>query len=102
MQIDDTVRPVWTVTGILRGREEPDSIVVVGNDRDAWVFGGVDPSTGTASLLELVRVLGMLAAKAGVRSVPALRQLGRGGFASHLDRMGRQHTEWLRSLPWRT
>ena len=40
--------------------EEPDSIVLVGNHRDAWVFGGVDPSTGTASMLELVRVLGTI------------------------------------------
>ena len=55
---DDAVRPVWTVTGLLRGSEEPDSVVIVGNHRDAWVFGGVDPSTGTAAMLELIRVLG--------------------------------------------
>jgi N-acetylated-alpha-linked acidic dipeptidase len=41
----------------MRGNEEPDSVVIVGNHRDAWVFGGVDPSTGTAAMLELVRVL---------------------------------------------
>jgi N-acetylated-alpha-linked acidic dipeptidase len=57
---DDRIRPVWTVTGILRGSEEPDSVVIVGNHRDAWVFGGVDPSTGTAAMLELVRVLGAM------------------------------------------
>jgi N-acetylated-alpha-linked acidic dipeptidase len=60
VRLDDAVRPVWTVTGTIRGSEDPDSIVVVGNHRDAWVFGGVDPSTGTASMLELVRVLGTL------------------------------------------
>ena len=60
VRLEDAVRPIWTVTGMLRGREEPDSIVIVGNHRDAWVFGGVDPSTGTASMLELVRVLGTL------------------------------------------
>jgi N-acetylated-alpha-linked acidic dipeptidase len=57
---DDAVRPIWTVTGILRGRDDPESVVIVGNHRDAWAFGGVDPSTGTAAMLELVRVLGTL------------------------------------------
>jgi N-acetylated-alpha-linked acidic dipeptidase len=32
----------------------------VGNHRDAWVFGGVDPSSGTASMMELTRALGDL------------------------------------------
>jgi N-acetylated-alpha-linked acidic dipeptidase len=40
--------------------------VIVGNHRDAWVYGGVDPSSGTASLMELARSLGALA-KQGVR-----------------------------------
>src|SRR5262245_52157366 len=34
---DDAVRPIWTVTGIIRGSERPDEIVVVGNHRDAWI-----------------------------------------------------------------
>src|SRR5205085_2979611 len=34
--------------------------VLVGNHRDAWVFGGVDPSSGTASMMELTRALGEL------------------------------------------
>ena len=31
---------------------------MVGNHRDAWGFGGMDPSSGTASMLEVARVLG--------------------------------------------
>ena len=31
---------------------------MVGNHRDAWGFGAVDPSSGTAQLMEVVRVLG--------------------------------------------
>lgn len=31
---------------------------MVGNHRDAWVFGGVDPSGGTACLMEIARALG--------------------------------------------
>jgi N-acetylated-alpha-linked acidic dipeptidase len=63
---DDRVRPIWTVTGRIRGNEEPDSLVIVGNHRDAWVFGGVDPSSGSAALMELARTLGALA-RDGVR-----------------------------------
>ena len=36
-------------------------MVIVGNHRDAWVYGGVDPSSGTAALVELARTLGDLA-----------------------------------------
>ncbi len=59
---DAEVRPIWTVTGRLVGSEQPDEWVIVGNHRDAWTFGGADPSSGTAVLMELVRVLGQEAA----------------------------------------
>lgn len=58
---DDLVRPIWTVTGRITGRERPDELVIVGNHRDAWVYGGVDPSSGSAALMELVNALGGLA-----------------------------------------
>jgi N-acetylated-alpha-linked acidic dipeptidase len=64
--MDDRVRPIWTVTGRIAGASQRDQLVVVGNHRDAWVYGGVDPSSGTASLMELARSLGALA-KQGVR-----------------------------------
>ncbi len=32
--------------------------VIVGNHRDAWGFGAVDPSSGTAQMTEVIRVLG--------------------------------------------
>lgn len=28
--------------------------VIIGNHRDAWTFGAVDPNSGTAALLEVV------------------------------------------------
>jgi N-acetylated-alpha-linked acidic dipeptidase len=59
---DDRVRPIWTVTGLIRGSDDPERLVIVGNHRDAWVFGGVDPSSGSAALLELARTLGALRA----------------------------------------
>jgi hypothetical protein len=46
------------VIGILRGDVEPDRFVLVGNHRDAWGFGSIDPSSGTAQMSEVVRVLG--------------------------------------------
>ncbi|HEY6893093.1 MAG TPA: M28 family metallopeptidase, partial [Rhodanobacteraceae bacterium] len=66
VQMDDTVRPIWTVTGRITGTDRADEQVIVGNHRDAWVYGGVDPSSGTASLMELARSLGQLA-KSGTR-----------------------------------
>ncbi len=58
---DDRTRAIWTVTGMIRGRESPDDVVIVGNHRDAWIYGGVDPSSGSAALMELARTLGSLA-----------------------------------------
>ena len=37
-----------------------DRLVIIGNHRDAWVYGGADPSSGTASMLETARVIGSL------------------------------------------
>lgn len=37
-----------------------DRYVIVGNHRDSLTYGGVEPGTGTAVLMELARVLGDL------------------------------------------
>ena len=66
VRMDDQIRPIWTVTGRLTGTTSSDQLVIVGNHRDAWVYGGVDPSSGTASMMELARSLGALA-KQGAR-----------------------------------
>ena len=60
VKLDDAIRPVWTVTGTIRGSEHPDETIIVGNHRDAWIYGGVDPSSGSAALIELARTLGQL------------------------------------------
>ncbi len=64
MQTD--VQPNYVVEGRLKGSDRPDEWVVLGNHHDAWVFGGVDPSSGTASMMELTRALGKLKGE-GVR-----------------------------------
>jgi len=61
VKMDEAVRPIWTVVGRVRGAERPDEVVVVGNHRDAWIYGGVDPSSGSAAMMELARALGAMA-----------------------------------------
>ncbi|XP_043201099.1 N-acetylated-alpha-linked acidic dipeptidase 2-like isoform X4 [Amphibalanus amphitrite] len=55
------------VIATLRGYEEPDRYVLVGNHRDAWILGAIDPSSGTAAMLELTRVLANLRKETGWR-----------------------------------
>ena len=66
IEMDNRTQPYYVVEGRIRGAELPDEWIVLGNHRDAWVFGGVDPSSGTASMMELTRALGELA-KQGMR-----------------------------------
>jgi len=60
IEMDNGIQPYYVVEGRIRGSDLPDEWVVMGNHRDAWVFGGVDPSSGTASMMELTRALGEL------------------------------------------
>jgi len=53
-------RIIWNVIGTLKGSQYPDEWVVAGNHRDAWVYGAVDPSSGTAAMLEAVHGVGTL------------------------------------------
>jgi len=57
---DYQVRTIWDVIGKIKGTEYPDNWVVVGNHRDAWVYGAVDPNSGTAAMLEAVHGFGTL------------------------------------------
>lgn len=58
VDMDTREQPYYVTEARIRGSENPDEWVILGNHRDAWVFGGVDPSSGTASMLELTRGLG--------------------------------------------
>ena len=58
VDMDTSLQPYTVVEARIRGSEVPDEWVLLGNHRDAWVFGGVDPSSGTASMMELTRALG--------------------------------------------
>ncbi|HEV3512844.1 MAG TPA: M28 family metallopeptidase [Candidatus Sulfotelmatobacter sp.] len=57
---DYQFRVLWDVIGRVQGSDSPDQWVVVGNHRDAWVYGAVDPNSGTAAMLEAVHGIGEL------------------------------------------
>ncbi|CAK8692127.1 unnamed protein product [Clavelina lepadiformis] len=54
------VATIHNVVGYIKGEIEPDRYVIFGNHRDAWVFGAIDPSSGTAVLMEMVRAFGKM------------------------------------------
>ncbi|HXP71079.1 MAG TPA: M28 family metallopeptidase, partial [Candidatus Dormibacteraeota bacterium] len=66
VDMNTNIEPYFVSEARIRGSESPDEWVILGNHRDAWVFGAVDPSSGTASMLELTRSLGQLL-KQGIR-----------------------------------
>ena len=66
IEMDNSTKPYYVVEARIRGAEIADQWVVLGNHRDAWVFGGVDPSSGTASMMEMTRAFGQLL-KQGIR-----------------------------------
>ena len=57
---DFQFRTIWDVIGRVQGTELPDQLVISGNHRDAWVYGAVDPNSGTAAMLEAVHGIGEL------------------------------------------
>ena len=59
-QQDYQRRIIWDVIGKVEGSQEPDAWVIVGNHRDAWVYGAVDPNSGTAAMLEAAHGIGNL------------------------------------------
>jgi N-acetylated-alpha-linked acidic dipeptidase len=60
LQQDYQYRTIWDVIGRIPGSQQPEQWVVAGNHRDAWVYGAVDPNSGTTALLEAARGLGEL------------------------------------------
>ncbi|HEY0785159.1 MAG TPA: transferrin receptor-like dimerization domain-containing protein [Acidobacteriaceae bacterium] len=64
LQQNYSLTTIWDVTGNIdpdpASREDKNSWVVAGNHRDAWVYGAVDPNSGTAAMLEAVHGVGAL------------------------------------------
>ncbi|KAK1079124.1 hypothetical protein LTR33_006648 [Friedmanniomyces endolithicus] len=53
-------QPIWNLHGLIAGIESPDKKILIGNHRDAWCFGAVDPGSGSAVMMEVVRIFGEL------------------------------------------
>ncbi|XP_006118445.2 N-acetylated-alpha-linked acidic dipeptidase 2 isoform X1 [Pelodiscus sinensis] len=51
---------IYNVIGTIHGAVEPDRYIILGGHRDSWVFGGIDPTTGTAVLQEVARSFGKM------------------------------------------
>jgi N-acetylated-alpha-linked acidic dipeptidase len=62
-QMDYQVRKIWNVISRIDGDAEKDRWVIMGNHRDAWTFGAVDPNSGTTAMLESARAFGSLLKK---------------------------------------
>jgi N-acetylated-alpha-linked acidic dipeptidase len=62
LEQDIALRTIWDVIGTIEGTDpaQKEDWVVAGNHRDAWVYGAVDPNSGTAAMLETVHGLGDL------------------------------------------
>ncbi|KAI0080803.1 Zn-dependent exopeptidase [Panus rudis PR-1116 ss-1] len=58
-KVNNRVMPIWNTMAVIPGHIKNES-VLVGCHRDAWVMGAADPTSGTVSLLEVVRGLGAL------------------------------------------
>jgi N-acetylated-alpha-linked acidic dipeptidase len=58
--MDYKMRTIWDVVARIDGSQEKDRWVIMGNHRDAWVFGAVDPNSGTSAMLEVARGFGQL------------------------------------------
>ncbi|KAF5473992.1 hypothetical protein F2P56_005935 [Juglans regia] len=59
-QGEKRVVTIHNVFAVIRGLEEPDRHVLLGNHRDAWTYGAVDPNSGTAALLDIARRYALL------------------------------------------
>ncbi|XP_070565286.1 glutamate carboxypeptidase 2-like [Ptychodera flava] len=56
----NTLATAYNVIGGITGAVEPDRYAMLGNHRDAWVFGALDPNSGTAIMMEVSRAYGKL------------------------------------------
>jgi N-acetylated-alpha-linked acidic dipeptidase len=59
-EMDYQIRKIWNVIARIDGAEEKDRWVIMGNHRDAWTFGAVDPNSGSTAMLEAARGFGQL------------------------------------------
>ena len=57
VEMDEGLKPIYNVMATIPGTT--DQVLVVGNHRDAWTPGAIDPNSGTAAMLEVARSFGV-------------------------------------------
>jgi len=98
VMMNDPIKRIYNVIGCLKGTEKTEEIILVGNHRDAWVFGGHDPSSGTSCLIELARAL----ARAKKEGFVPRRTIYFGNWDAEeftltgSTEWGEDHREWLK------
>jgi N-acetylated-alpha-linked acidic dipeptidase len=98
VKMKNPVKRIMNVIGCIKGTGKSEEIILVGNHRDAWVYGGHDPSSGTACLMEMARALAE-AKKAGFK---LQRTIYFGNWDAEeftltgSTEWGEEHREWLR------
>ncbi len=58
---DWSLKTLYDVIAVMKGRTRPDEWIVRGNHRDGWVFGADDPLSGQVALMSEAKALGVLA-----------------------------------------
>lgn len=56
--VDKPKQKITNVFALVRGTEQSERQIIVGNHRDAWCWGASSPNSGTAVMLEVARVFG--------------------------------------------
>jgi hypothetical protein len=59
-QDESEKQTIWNVMGKIQGLEQREKSVIIGNHRDAWVYGATGPGSGTAVMLEVISIFGDL------------------------------------------
>ncbi|KAK3110180.1 hypothetical protein LTR53_015796, partial [Teratosphaeriaceae sp. CCFEE 6253] len=57
---ESPLQQIWNLHGMIEGLETPEKKILIGNHRDAWCFGATEPGSGSAIMMEVVRIFGEL------------------------------------------
>ncbi len=57
---DWSLKPLYTVSAMIKGSTYPDQWVMRGNHRDGWVFGASDPLSGQIAMLDEAKAIGSM------------------------------------------
>ncbi|KAF3918939.1 hypothetical protein ABW20_dc0106858 [Dactylellina cionopaga] len=58
-QVEHDKQKIWNILSTIEGFEQPRKVIIIGSRRDSWAYGATS-MTGTAIMLELMRVFGQM------------------------------------------